>query len=243
MSYGRKCFRRCPITRNIRILCILLVLLAMAIPVYAAPVTGAVTKIGNNNATFNAAGASGLTWFEWGLYTGKLYLHTKNVTAPGGGAVSITVKDYPFYGSTKYYVRACDTSGCGAEVDFTILAVTPLPTTTYGATFTNMTESDFDIAFIPGNAITPYTWPLPTEPEGAGTGILTGLALFGLFAGLWIRGKNAAISATVGAILTALFAYSDSGLKLGVPPEFLAVGQGVFCLAMAGILLWMFKKG
>lgn len=157
--------------------------------------------------------------------------------------MALTVKDFPFYGNTQFYVKACDLTGCGAEVSFTTIPTTPLPATTYGESFTNITDSGFDISFMPYNAIKPYTWPLPTEPEGIAVTILTGIIITAIFAGMWIRGKNTAIPSFAGALLSALFVYSNSGLQLGIPPEILGIGQGVFAACIAGLIMSIFKKG
>ena len=223
---------------------IALVLLVLLIfPAMAAPTTGAVTAVGNNNATFQATGVAGTAgWVMWGQYTGKLYLKAGNVT-PAGGAISKTVWDFPIMGSTTYYVKACDSTGCGSEVSFTTAAVTPLPTSTLGRPFTNMTETHFDIAFMPYNVAYPYTAPFQPDLESLGFGMLTGLLLFGIFFGLWFRGRNVFIPAMTGLILSGLFMYSDSGFNLGVPPEYLAIAQGAFCACVAGFIMSLIKKG
>jgi hypothetical protein len=218
-------------------------LVLLIIPVYALPTTGAAIAVGNNNATFQATGVTGtVAWFMWGQYPGKLYLKTINASVTGGAAQK-AVWDFPFMGSTTYYVKACDTTGCGSEVSFTTTAVTPLPTSTLGKPFTNMTETHFDLYFMPYNLAYPFTAPFQPDLEALGIGMLTGLLLFGIFFGMWFRGRNVAIPALTGFILAGLFMYSDTGFNLGIPPEYLAIAQGAFCACIAGMLMSLFKKG
>jgi hypothetical protein len=221
----------------------LLLLLLLVLPAAAIPTTEAATEIGNNNITFHGSGVAGTAgWFMWGMYSGKLYLKAGNVT-PVGGAIAKTVWDFPIMGSTTYYYAACDSTGCGNEVSLVTAAVTPLPATTLGRPFTNMTETHFDLAFMPYNIMVPYTAPFQPDLEALGFGMITGLMLTGVFFGMWFRGKNVAIPAMTGLMLSGLFMYSDAGFNLGVPPEYLAIAQGAFCACFAGMIMSLFKKG
>lgn len=236
--------RRCLITRNFNLIA-LAVMVILIMPAMALPTTGAVTSIGNNNATFQATGVTTTGWFMWGMYSGKLYLKTSNAT-PVTGAISKTVWDYPIYGSTKYYVKACDVTGCGGEVSFTTLPVTPMPTTTYGAPFTNLTESHFDMQFVLSDAVQPYLNPFRNGDDdllAVGVALITTLVLTAIFFGMWQRGRNTIIPAGVGIILSSMFMSANYGLGLGVLPEYAAIAQGAFCACIAGIVMGLAKKG
>lgn len=231
------------ITRAVDALLALLFLVFLVLPVAAIPTTGATTEVGNNNATFQATGVTGTVgWFMWGQFSGKLYLRTDNST-PTGGAISRRVWDFPIMGSTTYYVKACDLTGCGDETSFITTPVTPLPVSTLGNPLRNMTETHFDIQFMPYNVAYPFTAPFQPDLIDLGFMMLTGILLFGVFFGMWFRGKNVAVPAITGFILSALFMYSDQGFNLGVPPEYLAIAQGAFCACIAGMIMSLFKKG
>lgn len=224
-------------------LLILAIAVMMIVPVAALPTTGAVTAVGTNNATFQATGVTGTAgWFIWGMYSGKEYLRTTNST-PSGGAISKVIWDFPIFGSTTYYVRACDSSGCGSEVSFTTGAITPLPTSTLGAPLTNMTDTHFDVSYMPGNLAYPFLSPFQPDLVDLGMALLMGLLLFAVFFGMWFRGKNVVIPSGVGLILSGLFMSADSGFNVGLPPEYLAIAQGIFCACLAGLIMSIFKKG
>lgn len=178
----------------------------------------------------------------WGQYTGKLYLKTPNDTT-SGGVLNHTLAHSPLYGSTLYYFKACDQTGCGNELTFTTAAVTPMPTTTLGARLQTFMESEnFDITKIPEVGFEPYSWMLPTDPPGFSLMLITGLMLFTIFYGMFVRGRNVAVPALVGGIILPFFLYANQGLNLGIPPEMAAIGQGVMYACIAAILLTLFMK-
>jgi hypothetical protein len=223
---------------------VLLLLTALLLPLaMAVPTTGAVDAIGDNNATFHATGASGNTWFMWGMYTNKLYLRTPNTT-PIAGVVATRVWDFPVFSNTQYFAKACDSSGCGGEVSFTSLTVTPYPTLTLGYPLQNMTESHFDYAFMPRNLIFPATAPFQPDAENLGISIITSLMVFGLIMSQWFRGRNTVIPAFTFMIIGVFVLGADQyAIGPGVLSDWAAMGSGMLAAALAGIIMSLFKKG
>lgn len=220
----------------------IIAMLVLPITVSALPTTAAATLVGNNNATLHGTGTTSPGWFMWGQYTGKLYIKTPNQTT-SGGLLNFTLAHSPLYGSTTYYFKACDSTGCGAELTFTTTAVTPMPTNTMGQVFQTFMESDnFDITKIPQVATDPYTWALPKTPAGFAMMFITGLMVFVIFYGMFVRGRNVAIPALVGGIVLPFILYGNQGLNLGIPPEMAAIGQGCWYACLAGIIMVVFLK-
>ena len=109
------------------VLFIFISFIILSCSVSAIPTTGAATMVGNNNASLSATGSSGTDgWFQWGMKTGQTWAHTPNVTI-SGGSFSYTMRGTPLFGSTTYYYKACDQTGCGSQEEFTTAVVTPLP--------------------------------------------------------------------------------------------------------------------
>jgi hypothetical protein len=229
--------------RAIKIALALLTAAVLILPAMAVPTTGAATAIGDNNATLHATGAAGASWFVWGMYSGKLYLKTTNTT-PSGGAIERTVWDFPIYPSTKYYFKACDTTGCGSELSFTTAALsvpTPQP---MGGALTNMTETHFDYAFMPRNIFLAATAPFQPDDEEFGFSVITTLMLFGIIVAMWFRGQGVFIPASVFLILGFVFVGGDIyGIGPTALSDWVTIGYGLMAAGFAGIILSLFKKG
>jgi hypothetical protein len=217
---------------NYKVMLILIVLWCMIAPVLAVPTTGAAGLVGSNNATLFLTGGSGTNWFEYGQKTGSLTWRTPNTSNS-----NYTVYGSPLLGATKFYYRACDNTGCGAESSFTTVALTPSPQTTFGAALNNMTQSNYDIEVIAGNSIAGYFWLVPTFPT-----IVWGLLFFAIYLGLWIRERDLVVPVILGLITGSFVMFSDSGLSLGLPIEFLSIAQGITYAAVAGIVLSIMKR-
>ena len=203
----------------------------------AVPTTGAVTLVGSNNATVFMSGASTTCWFQWGIQNGNnMTWKTPNQT-PSGGLCNYTIRGSPISENQKWYYRACDTTGCGADGTFTTTTLTIIPQPTYGDTFQNLTDSSFDITLIGGATMAPFYWVIPTFP-----GLIWGLLLTGLLIGLWLRGRDLTYLSIVGFILSIGFLGGAYGLGIELDPLFVALGQGVFYAAITGGLLSVIKK-
>lgn len=207
---------------------------------YATPTTRAAFNVNSMNVTFNATGASGNTWWEYGTKSGSLSWKTENKTAVGGYA-NITESGVPLMSGTKYYFRACDSTGCGSELDVTLSAVTPAPTTTFGVTARNISRSHFDIAQIGTSVLEPYLWVTGNAQ------ILMGVLLFFVFTGLWLRQREVILPILLGMILSGLLMYNGasggavSG-AIGIPPEMLMIVIGLVSAGLTGIVVGLLKK-
>jgi len=213
-------------------LVILLLVICLALPVCALPTTQAATLVGNNNASLHMTGNVGTSWFEYGQKSGSLSWRTPNSTAN-----NYTVYGSPLSGSKLFYFRGCDGTGCGNELSFTTAALTPSPQTTFGKALDNMTQSNYDIEVIAGNSIAGYFWLVPTFPT-----IVWGLLFFGIYIGLWVRERDLVVPVILGLITGSFVMFTDSGLNLGIPVEFMAVAQGITYAALAGVVLTIMKR-
>jgi hypothetical protein len=214
---------------------ILLCLIAVG-TVHALPNTIAVTAIGSNNATLSASGASDTGWFIWGENYGNEYWITPNQTVDGG-TFSYRIHSSPLYGNTVYYVRACDVTGCGNEVSFTTLPVTPMPTASIGGFYTNITESGFDPLMMMYNIGGPYVWNSEVPLT-----IVFMLVFSPLFIGVWARSRSVLVSLILGFITGSFFLYANQGLGLGMPPEIISVAQAFCYIAFAGCVVYIIHR-
>jgi hypothetical protein len=205
----------------------------------AAPTTGAATLVGTNNATLHMTSIGGVTsWFEWGQNTDLLTWKTPNFTS-ATGANAIVVKGSPLNGNSVFYFRACDDTGCGAQLSFTTPVITPMPTTTLGNIFQNLTESQFDLAFIPINAVASYGWVLP----GSLVSVMWALVFSTIFLGLWLSGRNTFIPGLLGLMVGGFLWVNTIGvLNMPISPEFIELGQGLIMPAIAGTIVGIFKR-
>lgn len=221
-------------TKRFYVLAIAILLLCCVVS--AVPTTLAATMVGNNNATMNGNGVTGsVGWFQWSFKTGLEYAHLPNVTS-SGGTIAYTMKGTPIYGSTKYYYKACDSTGCGAEQSFTSLPVTPLPTPMINGVAidsfaTNMTEGGFDPINVLWNATLPYQGIMTSS-------IFWGIIFAIVFVGMWLRTRGTATASIFGMICLSLFGISGGLLGGGIlPSEFLGVGQALLYLSLTGAFL------
>lgn len=217
-------------------LLVLLMLSFIVIPISALPTTGAATLVGTNNATLAATGVTTEGWFEWGEVQDSLYWKTSNVTA-SAGAISYRVHSAPLFGSTTFYYRACDGTGCGTTLSFTTKSVTPIPTQTLGAMYTNMTENGYDILAIGQHLVDPYVW----NPEMPLT-IIFMLVFSPVFIGVWLRSRTVIVALILGFISGSFILYANAGLNLGFPAEVVSLAQALCYVAFAGAVLYIVHR-
>jgi len=77
-------------------------------------------------------------WLVYGQNSNGYTWITQNFTATGGNA-NIVLQGSPLFGNTRYYARAVDESGMGNEVEFSTAQITPLPITTFGKGYKDIT--------------------------------------------------------------------------------------------------------
>lgn len=220
---------------------LVLALVLVIVPVLAVPATPTVSLIGSNNATFSSTGGSGTCWFRWGVNSVSPEWRTGNQTC--SGAFSVVQYGSPYYPSVVYNVKACDDSGCSASAPFTSLATTPLPITTYGTAYDNITQNNFNVIFIIQALPQPYLWEFPVQMWGMALALLAGLLVAFYFIGLWLRQRKVSAPVIIGMMVLAFFLTPQAGFNWGMPPEMAALAQMVCYAALAGMIMSLFKKG
>jgi len=201
----------------------------------AVPTTDAVSDISTTQATFNANGGDSDGWFEWGGYSGGYHWTTPNQTIPGTGIYYEVQIGAPMLTGETYYVRACDNTGCGAEVSWSVPESELPAKTNYGRGFISMARSGFNTTTILGVIVAPYTMTMP----GGAPAVWMVLFLF-IFAGYWLRPRDIFIPCMLAMIAGGFIWISGSGL--GVPPDVMPIGQGLFYAAITGIVVSWFSK-
>ena len=229
---------------NARYLILLCAITLLILPALATPTTPTVSLIGSNNATFTSTSGATTCWFRWGVNNVNPEWKTANQTC--GSPFSAVQYGSPYYPSVVYYVQACDDSGTCTDptlASFTSAATTPLPQTTYGAAFDNITQSGFNIIFIIQALPTPYLWEFPTTSYALGIALLAGLLISFYFIGLWLRQRKVTGPVLIGMMILAFFLTPQAGFNWGMPPEMAALAQMISYAALAGMIMGLIKKG
>lgn len=204
----------------------------------AVPTTGAVTAIGSGNATLSATMGVSDGYFLWGQNPGNEYWRTPNLTVDGGGTFSYTIKKAPLFGNTLFYVVACDSTGCGNEVSFTTLPVTPIPTLHIGGLYQNMTENGYDLGMIGYNLILPYIWNgnMPLT-------VIFMLLFSPVFIGVWLQSRTVMVALILGFITGSFILFNNnSGLGISMPPEIVVLAQCICYVSFAGCVLYIIHR-
>ena len=215
-------------------LLVLLLALCLIIPVATAdPITSAAYDVGNNNATIIVLNSWGDTWITWGRLPGHEMWLTPNETAYG--AINITIWGAPLMGNTQYFCKACNQTGCGAEVNFTTKSVDYITDYNYRRGFVNMTSSHFNPVMAIGTILMGYTRIMPAT-------VVFGLFFGMLVIGMWLRTKSVRLVSIVMLIASPFIMSSQAGLYLGIPLAEQALGQALLAAAIAGIGLSFIKR-
>lgn len=221
------------------VLTLLLSVIILIGAVSAAPAMVSVAPLTCTTATFNANGAAaGEAWFEWGQHSsGPYYWTTPNQTI----AIA-TFSDYqygpPMLTGTTYYVRACDTTGCGGDLAFAVPAGTRINQTRLGTDVIQIMRSGVNLTQIAGVIIKPFAAPFPSATAFA---IPYGLIFFFIFSGIWLRGKDMLIPMFLAMISGG--AIWMGGGALGIPPDFITyVGQPLMYVGISGVLFSWFTR-
>ena len=226
---------------GLSIWCVVVAAIILCLPLGSAlPFTDSpATDIGSNNATLFMTGASTTCWFQYGMLPGNNMTWKSPNQTPSGGLCNYTIKGSPITPLTVYYYRACDVTGCGSDDSFTTAAVTPIPTSTFGSIFQNLSDNNFDITLIGAATIQPFYWAAPTMPS-----LIWALLFMGLLIGMWLRGRDLGYVAIFGIIISVLFIGTTSSYGLGivVDPVFTDIGQGIVYATIAGVILAIIKK-
>ena len=209
----------------------------MLLPLASAiPTTNAATLVGSNNATLNGAGAVGEAWFIWGQVSSSEYWTTPHRT-PVGGVMEYRISQAPLFGSSTFYFRACDSTGCGNQETFTTIAVTPIPTLNIGGFYENITESGFDIPMMGSRLVNPYIW------TGTPITIVFMLIFSPIFIGVWLRSRTVIVALLLGFITGSFILFADTTtIGISMPPEIVGIAQAMCYLAFAGAVLYIVHR-
>lgn len=205
-------------------------------PVSALPTTGAATLIGPNNATIPVTGITGAeAYLLWGGTPGGEVWNTPNWTASGAGAADIKIEGAPMLAGTKYWVKACDQTGCGNEISFTSGAAVPITVVAYGAGMRNLTATRFNTVLIAGTLFKGYTNLMPAS-------IMFGLLFGAIVMGSWIRNRSVRLISILMIIVSPFIVSSNAGLYMGIPLVEQALGQALLAIGLTGVMLSFIKK-
>jgi hypothetical protein len=221
------------------LLCIAVLLIANAIIYFsgaaalALPVTGTPALVSPNDVTIPVTGAVGETTILWGQNPTGYVWNTPNGT-PVAGNVDINITGAPILGGTKYYAVACDTTGCGNEVSFTTLPITPITVVPYGAGYRNITATRWNLILIGATLFKAYTTVMPAS-------LVWGLLFGGIVIGTWFRTKSVRLISIVMMIASPFIVLSNAGLMLGIPLAEQSLGQVLLAAGFAGMMLSFIK--
>jgi hypothetical protein len=212
-----------------------LILLTILVQVSTAlPTTGAAIDISSNNATIPVTGITGTeVWVIWGQNPGGEIWNVPNQT-PTAGSADIVISGSPLLGFTRYYVKACDSTGCGNEISFTTAAITPIPVTQFGAAYRNLTANRFNLVLVGGVLFRAYTTLMPAS---VAFGFLFGVIVIAM----WQRTKSVRLVSILMMIASPFIVLSGAGLMLGVPLAEQAIGQTLLAAGLAGVFLSFIK--
>jgi hypothetical protein len=213
---------------------LLVIITLLVTSVSAIPTGGAASAISSNNFTVAVTGSDGGdTWIAWGEAQGAHPWASSFYTGDG----DVVVWGAPIIGGSTVYYVACDTTGCDPnEQTLSIPAITPLPTTTFGAAFKNMSARHFAIDSIAPNLLPGYF------ATGISASLLWGIMFFFILFGFWFRTRSVRLVLILAFIMSVFILTPTAGLMLGAPLMFQYVAQGLMAAAIAGVLISFIRK-
>lgn len=198
----------------------------------AVPVTGVGFAITSNSFTVPVTGVVGEGFIAWGESSGNNNWASSNQTGDG----DYVVWGAPIIGGSTIYYKACDDTGCGVERTLTILAITPIPTSNFGAAYNNLSARHFQIDSIPRNLLPGYTY------GGTPANVIWGIMLFFIFLGFWFRTRSVRLVLIMGLLMAVFVLTPTAGLMLGAPLMFQMVAQGLMAACIAGVAISFIRK-
>ena len=196
-------------------------------PLCAGVTTGVASDIGSNIVTLNGVGVgAGDSWFVLGSTSNGYSWATEPVV--GGGAYSTIMEGLPLSSGGTYYYRACSECGYGAEVSFTLGAVTPIPTTTYEEQYyAPFVETKWNMAALAEVVPTAYTdkWGM----------FIWALFWGGLMLAFWIRQEDVTIPAFLYIIVFIALQLSN-----WIPVEMIGISYLMLLVSFGGIFVSWF---
>jgi hypothetical protein len=216
---------------------IILAILFLITVVNAVPTTGVPSGVSNNQANITCTGVTGsVAWVTWGMNPDGQVWKTENFTATAGTA-NTRIWGSPLQSNSQYYGKCCDVSGCDLTAEsFTTLAASIIVQTTFSHGWSNLTESHFNLMYLLPALMTGYTDVIPQT-------LLYGLMFAALTIGLWFANKSARLVSLLFLIVGSFLIFSDTGLEMGIPGGFQAIGLVLGAAALAGIFLSFIRRG
>lgn len=114
--------------------------------------------------------------------------------------------------------------------------ISPLPTTTFGNAFNNLTSSNFSIIHFPGNALSPYAWTTMNNLS-----IPSFLIFLFIYLGMWLSHANLRLASITGLLLAGAFLFSG-GIGISMPVVIQPLAFGALVASITGIVMSMFKN-
>lgn len=114
--------------------------------------------------------------------------------------------------------------------------ITPLPSTTFGASFMNLSQSHFNLAFFPQNVLAPYAWTT--------LGVLSipsFLIFLFIFIGMWLSHANLRLASITGLLFSGAFLFSG-GIGVSLPLVVQPIAYGALVASITGIIMSMWKN-
>ena len=200
----------------------------------AVPTGGAASGITSNNFTVAVTGSDGGdVWIAWGAAPGAHPWGSSYRTGDG----YVIVYGAPIIGGSNVYYIACDSTGCDPnEQTLVIPAITPVPESTFGAGYRNMTNRHFAIDSIAPNILPGYL------ATGIQPTLLWGIMFFFILFGFWFRTRSVRLVLIIGFLMSVFILTPTTGLMLGAPLLFQYVAQGLMAAAIAGVLIAFIRK-
>ena len=216
----------------------LLALIGILVAFAIVDSAGAIITTGatvNNQYSVTLAGnhaGAGVAYFKYGTVPGVYTFRTPNQSV--NGAFTYMVKGWPLIGGRTYYFTAVDAEDntVGTATSFSLTPITPLPTATFGNTFTGFSQNLNNVTEGGKNLTEPYA-----NVFGGGS---FGLAIFvGLFysfimIGFLIYSEDVILPTMLGFLIAG-------GVYAGLPPEFQAIAYALTVIAIGGIISTIIK--
>jgi hypothetical protein len=213
---------------------ILAIIALLITGVSAVPTGGAASAISSNNFTVTVAGSDGGdVWIAWGTAAGAHPWASSFITGDG----DVLTYGAPIIGGSTIYYVACDSTGCDPnEQSLNIPAITPIPTSTFGAGYRNMSSRHFAIDSIAPNILPGYF------ATGISASLLWGIMFFFILFGFFFRTRSVRLVLILALLMSVFILSPTAGLMLGAPLMFQYVAQGLMAAAIAGVLIGFIRK-
>jgi len=115
--------------------------------------------------------------------------------------------------------------------------ITTMPQTTYKYLLDNVTESHFNLAWLPTNALAPYGFPA--------TGMMAVpffILFMAYFYSMWISHGNLRMASIVGLMFGGMFLFTTGGLGISLPAPIAPLAYGALAASISGFVLSTFKN-